>query len=39
MTAYIYYRGLSEAVIGTVRGLGAVFGISATLVFPWFQRR
>eukprot|EP00730_Choanoeca_flexa_P001426 TRINITY_DN10629_c0_g1_i3.p1 TRINITY_DN10629_c0_g1~~TRINITY_DN10629_c0_g1_i3.p1 ORF type:complete len:568 (+),score=115.56 TRINITY_DN10629_c0_g1_i3:107-1810(+) len=39
MTAYTYYRGVSEATLGAVRGLGAVFGISATFVFPYLERR
>ncbi len=26
---------LPEAIIGTFRGLGALFGLAATLIFPW----
>lgn len=34
MTAYVYSRGMHESVLGAVRGVGAVFGITATFVFP-----
>lgn len=33
-TAYLKWRGMSEAELSLFRGLGAVAGISATLVFP-----
>ena len=39
MTAYTYYRGVSEATLGAVRGVGAIFGISATFVFPYLEKR
>lgn len=31
--------GLTEAAIGSFRGLGAVFGLGATLMFPWMVRK
>ncbi|NBW81921.1 ABC transporter substrate-binding protein [bacterium] len=30
---------LPETTLGIFRGLGAVFGLLATVVFPWFHRR
>ena len=30
---------LSEPVIGTFRGLGAVFGLISTLLYPWLRRK
>lgn len=39
MVAYSYYRGVSAAALGGVRGVGAVFGISATLIFPYLTKR
>lgn len=34
MTAYLEWRGVSAAVIGAQRGIGAVFGLVGTVVFP-----
>ena len=34
MTAYAYYRGLTEVLLGGIRGIGACFGVAATFVFP-----
>eukprot|EP00051_Salpingoeca_urceolata_P019659 m.289759 g.289759 ORF g.289759 m.289759 type:complete len:455 (-) comp19461_c1_seq18:551-1915(-) len=31
MTGYTYYRGMSEVVLGSTRGVGAIFGIGATM--------
>lgn len=39
MTGYCYARGMSEAVLGTARGVGAAFGITATLIFSPLVRR
>ncbi|EDQ86809.1 uncharacterized protein MONBRDRAFT_33674 [Monosiga brevicollis MX1] len=39
MTAYAYYRGMSEVVVGVSRGIGAAFGISATVCYPFFVKR
>eukprot|EP00052_Salpingoeca_macrocollata_P023777 m.210051 g.210051 ORF g.210051 m.210051 type:complete len:585 (+) comp22103_c0_seq3:502-2256(+) len=39
MTAYAYYRGISEAVLSAGRGVGAVFGIGATFLFSVVQNR
>ena len=39
MTAYAYYRGMSEALLGSVRGIGAVFGVASTFAFPHVVRR
>lgn len=39
MTAYLAWRGMGEGVLSLWRGAGAVSGISATLIFPYLQRR
>lgn len=39
MTAYAYSRGMREATLGGLRGVGAVFGIAATFCSSFFQRR
>ena len=33
-TAYLNWRGMSEAELSIYRGLGAIAGISATFIFP-----
>ena len=38
-TAYCFYRGMSEAMLGGLRGVGAVFGIGATFLFPPLHSR
>ena len=39
MTAYAYSRGMTEATLGGLRGIGAVIGITATFTFAPLQRR
>lgn len=39
MTAYAYYRGMTEVLLGAIRGIGACFGVAATFVFPVLVRR
>jgi iron-regulated transporter 1 len=39
MTAYAYSRGMTEATLGGLRGVGAVFGITATFIFAPLQGR
>lgn len=39
MTAYAYARGMREATLGGLRGIGAIMGISATFFSAPLQRR
>eukprot|EP00047_Mylnosiga_fluctuans_P024531 m.163330 g.163330 ORF g.163330 m.163330 type:complete len:146 (+) comp9876_c0_seq15:263-700(+) len=39
MTAYLYYRGISESLLSVARGAGAITGVGATFIFPPLQRR
>ena len=38
MTAYLVWRGVSQATVGLNRGLGACFGMAGTFLFPHIQR-
>ena len=39
MTAFLKWAGMPEALLGFARGIGAVFGVTATFVFPCFRAR
>lgn len=39
MTAYVMILGLDPAVISLYRGVGEIFGLSATYAAPWLIRR
>ena len=39
MTAYLQWTGISPGLLGASRGVGAVFGIIGTLIFPWMRKR
>lgn len=39
MTAFLNWKGMSEAELSIYRGLGAVSGLAATLAFPVLQNR
>ncbi|KAK9813728.1 hypothetical protein WJX73_005513 [Symbiochloris irregularis] len=39
MTAYLNWRGMSEAKLSIFRGLGAVTGVASTFSFPWLHSR
>jgi Ferroportin1 (FPN1) len=39
MTAYLKWRGMSEAELSIYRGLGAIAGLSATVAFPSLRRK
>lgn len=38
MTAYLKLRGLDAAYLGAARGAGAIFGVVASVTFPFFRR-
>lgn len=38
MTAYLKLRGLDAAYLGAARGVGAIFGVVASVTFPLFRR-
>ena len=33
-TAYLKWRGIGEGILGSSRGIGAVFGLGGTFIFP-----
>ena len=37
-TGYLKWRGISDGILGTSRGIGAVFGLIGTFVFPVLVR-
>ncbi|RLN70994.1 hypothetical protein BBJ28_00002494 [Nothophytophthora sp. Chile5] len=37
-TAYLKWRGVSNSLLGSSRGAGAVFGLVGTLIFPFLSR-
>ncbi|KAG7395491.1 hypothetical protein PHYBOEH_003682 [Phytophthora boehmeriae] len=37
-TAYLKWRGVPDSLLGTSRGVGAVFGLIGTVVFPYLRR-
>eukprot|EP00056_Hartaetosiga_gracilis_P017971 m.245606 g.245606 ORF g.245606 m.245606 type:complete len:127 (+) comp62786_c0_seq1:261-641(+) len=39
MSAYCFYRGMSEALLGSLRAVGAIFGILSTVAFPHLRER
>jgi len=39
MTAFLNWKGMSEAELSIYRGLGAVSGVAATFAFPTLQTR
>lgn len=39
MTAYLNWKGMSEAELSLYRGLGALAGVSATFAFPTLQAK
>ena len=39
MTGYLEWRAVDPSLIGAGRGVGAVFGLVGTVVFPWLMRR
>ena len=39
MTAYLKWRGMTEARLSIFRGLGAVTGVASTYSFPWLHGR
>ena len=32
-------QGLTESIVGILRGVGAVFGVTGTLIYPWLRKR
>lgn len=38
MTAYLKWKGKSEAELSVYRGLGALAGVAATVVFPFLHQ-
>ncbi|KAL4161220.1 hypothetical protein PRNP1_001775 [Phytophthora ramorum] len=38
-TAYLKWRGVSNALLGASRGAGAVAGLVGTLIFPWLRSK
>lgn len=39
MTAYLKWQGMSEAELSLYRGVGAISGLLATVVFPALHKR
>ncbi|RLN56884.1 hypothetical protein BBJ29_002707 [Phytophthora kernoviae] len=37
-TAYLKWRGVPDSLLGTSRGVGAVFGLIGTVLFPYLRR-
>lgn len=39
MTAYLKWKGINEARLSVLRGLGAVTGVVSTITFPWLHHK
>lgn len=39
MTGFAIEQGLTESIIGILRGVGAIFGVLGTLLFPLLRHR